>query len=110
MNTLAATSFTAHSLMSKRSTFLAYHRDNPEVWLYFKRYAFKLIEAGHTKFSQRMIWESMRMDAMLNTTGYQYKLNNNYTKFYAEIFMQKHPQYGDVFDLRGESALLARSA
>ena len=90
--------------------FRQYHRENPLVWDCFNRYALELVLSGKRKFSQRMIWETMRMDSMLSTKGEYYKLNNDYTKYYAEMWMLKNPTYGQVFEMRGESAIGKRAA
>ena len=36
----------------------------------------------------------------LQTTGVKYKLTNNHTPYYARLFKQQHPQYGEFFMYR----------
>ncbi len=78
---------------------MEYH---PEVYEEFERRTINLLRLGHHRFSQRMIWESMRHDSMVRTGGPAFKLNDHCTKYAALEFMNKHPRYGEVFQIRGD--------
>ena len=74
----------------------------PEVYKEFERRTLELIALGHTRFSQRMIWEVMRHDSMVRTGGPEFKLNDHCTKYAALEFRKRNPAHADVFQLRGD--------
>lgn len=88
------------SKADRQTAFIKFHRSNPDVWRHFRDLTQKLIKRGHNKFSQRMIWEAMRMDYMLKTDGDKFKLSNNHLPFYAKLYLMKYPEHGNVFELR----------
>lgn len=86
-----------------REEFRAYHEANPQIWAMFQRYAFQLIRAGRTQLSAQLIFERMRWEEWLLTTGDDFKLNNNYRPDYARLFMHRFPQYDGYFETRSRS-------
>ncbi len=51
--------------IDRKAAFIKFHKDNPDVWRVFRDRTRRLIKNGHKHFSQRMIWETMRMDAIM---------------------------------------------
>lgn len=83
--------------------FKIYHAENPEVYQAFKAYAHQLIACGVEKLSAYLIYERMRWESAVSGND-GYKLNNNYRPYYARLFMQDHPEYEGMFDLRQTEA------
>ena len=80
--------------------FLAFHRDNPQVYRLFERFALEAAESGRTRIGAKMIWERMRWYCKVETTEQSPRLNNNYTSRYARLFIENHPERADLFCTR----------
>lgn len=81
--------------------FLQYHKDHPDIWKNFERLALEVIEKGKTKWSARAIFNVLRYELEIkSTSGEEYKINVNYSPYYARVFHWKYPQYSDFFRLR----------
>ena len=79
-----------------------FHKAHPEVWDLFVRFTFEMINRGfkhygaqHGIFS-RIRWE---IDAGGNGVG-EFKINNNYSAFYARRFMTCYPLHNGFFRIR----------
>ena len=81
-------------------SFNVFHRANPEVYKLFKKYALQAAQARHRHFGSKMIFERMRWHTMIETTDADYKLNNNYTAYYARLFMADYPEHREFFRTR----------
>lgn len=82
-----------------------FHASNPDVWHSFDAAALALAVKGVKRYGAKTIYEHMRYMHDLQTTGVKYKLTNNHTPYYARLFKQQHPQYGEFFmykRVRGE--------
>jgi hypothetical protein len=77
-----------------------FHRNNPIVLLELRRLALGLVDAGHRHYSIKGLFEVLRFNAALKTTGKPYKLNNNHTAFYARLLMEFEPELEDFFHTR----------
>jgi hypothetical protein len=95
-----------------REQVVVFHRENPLVWELFCKFTFDLIGRGFKNYSaqhgvfSRIRWETDQADSDGNST---FKINNNYSAFYARAFMKKYPQHDGFFRTReqtskGESA------
>lgn len=95
---------------TNKQKFLDFDRDNPKVWIHFKRYAFERINSQlqdgvlieNIKFSHSLIIDKIRWDIAIRTKdhNYSFKINNMYKAYYARKFNAKHPKWSHVFDLR----------
>ena len=79
-----------------------FHKENPKVWEYFVKFTFEVIERGFSKYSvngvfERIRWETDQADADGKST---FKLNNNYSAFFARWFMDLYPEHSGFFRLR----------
>ena len=88
----------SQSAIEKR--FFQFHDENPHVYKEFERRALLLINKGRNHFGAKAIFEAMRFDWAATTTDEEFKLNNNYTAYYARIFEDKHPDYVGFFEMR----------
>ena len=77
-----------------------YDQENPEVWLEFQTLALQLIERGVRHYGAKAIFEVLRYHRTLETADPEYKINNNYTSYYARKFIRRHPRHSDFFEVR----------
>lgn len=84
------------------SEFRKHHADNPEIYEYFKRFAFEKINAGARKLGAKSVWERIRWETAnaIDKKGREYRLNNNFTAAYARKFMRDFPQHEGIFETR----------
>ena len=63
--------------------FEQFHKNNPQVAAALKEMAYGLREKGVKRFGMKALFEVLRYQTALETDGEPYKLNNNFTAFYA---------------------------
>ncbi len=83
-----------------QQAFDEFHAENPEVYYYFRRFAFEAIDNGKEKFSAYAIVHRIRWEIEFETNDPSYKINNNHIAFYARLFIQQFPEHADFFELR----------
>ena len=87
----------SQSAIEKR--FFKFHDENPYVYEAFRIIAIELILRGQRHYGAKAIFEIMRYKSLV-TTGEKYKLNNDYTAYYARMFEDRHPDYVGFFEMR----------
>jgi hypothetical protein len=85
--------------------FFEFHRNNPDVYLLFKKFADKVKKSGYKRYSCRTILHRVRWETDIKTVEGKnrtpFKINNNYSPYYARMLMAKHPHtYKNFFSLR----------
>jgi hypothetical protein len=80
--------------------FLPYHRENPEVYAAFKRFAYELKQAGRDHFGSKGIMERLRWWSAVEAKNDQFKINNSYASCYARLLVFEDPGFSDFFQLR----------
>ncbi len=80
--------------------FLEYHRKNPNVYIFFKRYALKAIEKGHKHLSADYIFNICRWETQIGDSEDEFRLNNCLKAPYARMFLREFPQHKDFFRIR----------
>lgn len=83
--------------------FFDYHKQNPEVWVMFKRKALEAIRKGFEHYGSKGIFEIIRWEMGGNIKADGFKLNNLYTPYYARLFEREYPQYRGFFRNRKTS-------
>ena len=83
-----------------------FHRKNPKVWALFQKFTFQLIRRRFRHYSvmgviSRIRWET---DVPNPSGGSEFKMNNNYSPFYARRFHKEFPDHDDFFRLREQSS------
>lgn len=73
--------------------FLEYHSANPNVYEFYKQQTLEAINSGRELYSSKAINEYARWNS-------DYRVGNNYTAYYARLFIEDHPQYKGFFKLR----------
>jgi len=76
-----------------------FDREHPVIWQEFKRIALRLIEKGVSRYGAKAIFEVIRYDMSIEG-GTDFKLNNNYTAYYARKFIEQFPFHAGFFELR----------
>lgn len=75
--------------------FLAFNRQNPEVREQFFAFALGLIRRGYRHYSAHGILYRVRLEQV----GL-FKINNDWSAFYARLFREAYPQYRGFFRFR----------
>lgn len=83
---------------------LEFHKQNPQVWKLFERFALQAVRSGRLNYSARTIMERVRWHSEVITRGDTFKINNNHVPFYARLFMQTYPQHDGFFHTRERKA------
>ncbi len=90
------------------ANFLEFDQCNPEVWEMFKSFARELICAGQRKFSADAILHRIRWQIAINNisnpNGDRYKINNNFSAFYARKWRTENREFADFFSTRSSIA------
>lgn len=90
--------FFAHTLPER---FEQFHDENPRVYVILVRLAREWIQrTGRHKLGIKTLYERARWEIVLATKDPDFKLNNNYTAFYARLIMHENPDLRGIFDLR----------
>jgi hypothetical protein len=76
-----------------------YDSENPQVWQAFKNATFRLINAGVRRYGAKAIFEHIRFQTAVSGKG-TFKMNNNYTSYYARRFMREYPAFKGFFETR----------
>lgn len=79
---------------------MVFHRENPQVYQHLRALALALLDSGQPHHSIKGLFEVLRYNAKLRTNGTPYKLDNNYTAFYARLLMLREPRLDGFFYLR----------
>lgn len=78
-----------------------WHKANREVYDAFESIAFELIQQGHTRYSSDAILHIVRFNLnRQRKASDQYKINNNWSPYYARLFQHYHPKHADFFETR----------
>ncbi len=80
-----------------------FDRKNPQVWELFKKLAFEAKRKQYDKFSARTIIHLIRWNTSTETGGEKYKINNNYSPYYAKKFVREFPQFEGFFIIKNGS-------
>ena len=80
--------------------FETYHVENPHVYDLFIRFAKEAKSTGRRTFSAKAIFERIRWHVDVETTGDQFKVNNNYPAYYARKMMEDYPEFDGFFKIR----------
>jgi hypothetical protein len=84
-----------------KTTFVMYDLENPEIWKMFKLFAMQATKY-RDRYSARAIFHRIRWETMVSGKG-DFKVNNNWSKYYAEKFMRLYPDHDGFFSTRRKS-------
>lgn len=80
--------------------FCAYIREHRSVWLKFQNYALQLIDSGQTTIGAKKIFEDLRYDPELEKQMGKFKAPNEFTAYFARLFILKFPEHSGKFILK----------
>ena len=88
--------------------FIKFHRENPEVFRMFEKFAEEAIRADATGLSSKFIIERIRWERMITTSGAgwdvkkkkPFKIDNRFTPWYARLYILTYPERKDLFNIR----------
>lgn len=84
--------------------FREFHAANPHVYQKLREIALFVRARGHRRFGVKALFERLRWISLFETTGDPYRLNNNYTAYYARLLMAREPALAGLFELRASRA------
>lgn len=85
--------------------FEEFHADNPRVYATLVDLAREWIaRTGRHKLGIKTLYERARWEIALATSDADFKLNNNFTAFYARLIMAQESDLDGLFDLRTSEA------
>lgn len=80
--------------------FEAFHRLNPWVLDVLERLTADYLAAGRARVGIGMLFEVLRWQYGRQTTGDEFRLNNNYRSRYARALIERRPEWDAVFSTR----------
>ena len=80
-------------------TFEQYDKENPEIWIYFRKYAFEAKRKGFKNYGAKGIFELIRWHTGVSGND-KFKINNIYTPDYARKMMKEFPQFEGFFRIK----------
>ena len=85
---------------STETRFQRFHEENPHVYLELVKLCRSALAHGQRRWSIKGAFEVLRW-SQLETTGEEWKLNNNYHAMYARLIMDNEPYLDGFFETRG---------
>ncbi len=78
-----------------------YDTKHPDIWTAFEKIALNLIDRNIKHYGSKAIFEIIRYERTLKIIeGELFKVNNNYTPYYAQKFLDKYPEHTGFFEIR----------
>lgn len=77
----------------------------PQVWELFLRFTFQVIHVGYQHHSADAVLHRVRWETGVEIgPEHEYKINNNYSAFYARKFHRTYPEHAGFFRTRISAA------
>ncbi len=86
--------------MTIAERFEAFHAANPHIAAHLAQMALALRRQGRTRYGIKALVEALRFQYAVQTTGDDFKINNDFTAHYARLLMREHPALADFFETR----------
>ena len=80
--------------------FLQFHLANPHVFHSLVSLAYQWKNRGHERCGIGMLFEKLRWNSGMMTSGGDFKLNNNFRSRYARMIEDCNPELRGLFDTR----------
>jgi hypothetical protein len=85
--------------------FERFDHENPQVYVILVRLAREWVDrTGRRRLGIKSLFERARWEIALATSDPDFKLNNNYTAYYARLIMQREADLADLFATRRSAA------
>lgn len=96
-------------VLSPRERFEQFHAANPQVFAWLRRMALEQKRDGR-KVGIRLLWERLRWDIATSTQSADAnKLNNDYTRHFSRLLMEKEPELAGYFEIRERAGISRRA-
>lgn len=82
-----------------QASFDRFHAANPHVYTALRYVALWCVRNGR-KMGMKAIYERVRWEYSVQTDEEPYRLNNNYTAYYARLLMADEPELAGYFETR----------
>lgn len=82
------------------SRFIDYHHKNPDLYALFEKFALEAKQSGRPRFSIWMLANRIRWYSMIETTGKEFKVSNDYLACYARLLIWNNPLFEGFFQLK----------
>jgi hypothetical protein len=94
------------TLLTIRERFEAFDNANPRVYEELERMAATVWALGRRRIGIKTLFETLRWRYWMTTddSSSHFRLNNNYTPYYARLLIDRHPEWDGLFALRGDDA------
>lgn len=86
--------------LSIRDKFHEFYYANPHVYWRLRELAVDLKHRGRDRYSINGLFEVLRWEHAMKTSGDTFKLNNNYRALYARALMNNEPELEGFFETR----------
>ena len=90
--------------VSLEERYQAFVRDNPHVVDAFCRVALDMIDRGVGRYSADGIGHILRWEAIVQSKGEEYRVNNSYLSRMGDEFVRRYPQHEGFFERRKRRA------
>ena len=88
------------SFEERKKIWWEWHKENPQVWQYFEKFALEAVGLGRKKVSHWLIINRIRWEVTIVTTGSDFKISNDYIAFYARHWRETYPMHKDLFNIK----------
>jgi hypothetical protein len=86
--------------LTLQDRFESFHRQNLNVYIELRKLALEWVDAGHDHCGLSMLFEVLRWQHGLRTSGEKFLLNNDFRAPYARLLMQNEPRLAGLFETR----------
>jgi hypothetical protein len=84
-----------------KEDFETFHENHPEVYSHLVSLARQWKSATRNTIGIKTLYERLRWEyGIQGKDQYGFKLNNNYTAYYARLIMENNPELAGMFELR----------
>ena len=80
--------------------FRAFHAANLHVYENLVRLTRQAVQNGRRRIGIGMLFEVLRWNYVMSSSGSDFKLNNNYRSHYVRLIIKLHPEWAGMFELR----------
>lgn len=93
--------------LTQAEAFRAFHEANPHVYTNLRALALEMHDARpRERIGMKYLFEILRWHYKTETTRpeHEFRLNNNFTAYYARALMEGEPRLAGAFELRHQAA------
>jgi hypothetical protein len=84
----------------REARFAEFDAANPDVWRLFERFTLELIRRGFEHYSSDAVLHRVRWETAVSAKDGTFKIDNNWTPYFARKFHSHYPQYAGFFRTR----------